>query len=660
MVATQRLAIRVTLLAAAAWTAVLAASLAWNLHNAERQALEMAYAEARANLNKDITFRRWGTRHGGVYVPITDTQKSIPWLGHVPDRDVTTTNGLQLTLLNPASMLRQMMDAYAEDYGIRGRITGLRQLNPGNAPDEWERTQLESFTRGDKTEVWEVADLEGKPHLRYLRAMVMEPGCEKCHAILGYKLGDMRGATGLNLPLAPYLQQIESSRFNLGGSHVLIWLIGLAGVAWAGRIARQRFAEREHAEAALRAHRDRLESEVAERTQALSLAKEAAEAANKAKSTFLANMSHELRTPMNAILGFTHLLGKSIKDRAHQEKLGRIHDAANHLLGLLGDVLDLSKIDAERLTLEETSFTLGAVLGNIESLLGERAQSKGLRLLTEAEPSLRNLALLGDPLRVQQILLNLASNAVKFTDRGEVTVSASLQEETANDVLVAVAVSDTGIGIAPAALQRIFDPFEQADGSTTRRFGGTGLGLAISRQLVRLMGGDITATSEEDHGSRFAFTLRLRKAPLASAPESTTHSGRDAERILRDHYAHARLLLVEDEAINRLVAEEILRESIGLQPDVAEDGARAVELASRNGYDLILMDVQMPVMDGLRATQAIRGLPGHGTTPIVAMTANAFEDDRQACLAAGMNDFVAKPVDPDILFLTLLRWLERR
>jgi diguanylate cyclase (GGDEF)-like protein/PAS domain S-box-containing protein len=239
----------------AAWTLIVALSLFWNLQNTQRQIMDMAYAEARANLNKDITLRRWATDHGGVYVPVTERQQSVPWLGHVPGRDVVTTDGLRLTLLNPATMLRQMMDRYAAGYGIRGRITGLKTLNPANAPDSWERRQLEAFARGDKTEVWAVAELAGQPHLRYLRAMFMEPGCEKCHAILGYKLGDMRGATGVNLPLAPYYERIDNARRGLGLSHGAIWLLGLAGIEYSVRRGRARQRQRQEAEA----ERDRAE-----------------------------------------------------------------------------------------------------------------------------------------------------------------------------------------------------------------------------------------------------------------------------------------------------------------------------------------------------------------------------------------------------------------
>jgi PAS domain S-box-containing protein len=237
------------LIAAIAWTLVLAGSLAWNLVQEKQQVMALAHSDARANLNKDMSFRRWATGHGGVYVPVTDTQKTVPWLAHVSGRDVTTKDGRELTLLNPASMLRQIMDAYAAEYGVRGRITGLKVLNPGNAPDAWEREQLERFTRGELNEVWEVADLDGRPHLRHLRAMYMDAGCEKCHAILGYQLGDLRGATGVNLPLDPYDRQFSEALTTHLATHFALWLAGLGGIGWAARTVRASDAERDRQQA---------------------------------------------------------------------------------------------------------------------------------------------------------------------------------------------------------------------------------------------------------------------------------------------------------------------------------------------------------------------------------------------------------------------------
>jgi PAS domain S-box-containing protein len=244
------------------WTLTILTSLGWNVYREREQMFNLARSEAQANFNKDITFRRWGTNHGGVYVPVTERQQPVPWLSHVPQRDVVTSDGQRLTLLNPASMLRQMMDEYAETYGVRGRITGLKYLNPGNAPDDWERAQLEAFVRGERTEAWAVSEIGGKPYMRYIQAMVMEEGCIKCHAVLGYtRVGEVRGGIGVSVPLAPYRSQYEEEGFELSLSHGGIWLIGMLGIGAVGRTLRQRRRERE-----------RMVDELAEREERLKLA----------------------------------------------------------------------------------------------------------------------------------------------------------------------------------------------------------------------------------------------------------------------------------------------------------------------------------------------------------------------------------------------------
>ncbi len=420
--------------------------------------------------------------------------------------------------------------------------------------------------------------------------------------------------------------------------------------------------DRKQAEAELTRHRDHLEELVEARTLDLSIAKEAAESANRAKSSFLANMSHELRTPMNAIIGLTHMLGRNNTDPGQKDKLTKISGAAQHLLQLLNDVLELSRIEAERLSIERTGFRLQSVIANMDSLVSANLDAKGLVLEREVERSLANLPLLGDPLRLQQVLLNIVSNAIKFTASGKVVVRARIASESETNILLLIEVQDSGVGIPLEARERIFNPFEQADGSTTRQFGGTGLGLAICQRLVRLMGGDIGVSSAPGQGSTFWFTCRIDKAdPDARLMEhASSLSGEEAERQLRSAYRDRRILLAEDDWVNQEVSLELLREVLGLQVDLAADGVEAVRLASRTDYDLILMDVQMPGMDGLAATRAIRALPAHRHTPILAMTANAFEEDRQACLEAGMDDFIAKPADPDVLFVTMLTWLGRQ
>ena len=404
--------------------------------------------------------------------------------------------------------------------------------------------------------------------------------------------------------------------------------------------------------------RDHLEDTVQERTMALSLAKEAAEAASRAKSTFLSNMSHELRTPMNAIIGMTYMLRRNNHDTDQMDKLGKIDNAANHLLQLLNDILDLSKIDADRMTLEQTAFTIDALTGEVINLLTPRAESANLRFNLDIDSRLNGVLLLGDPLRLQQVLLNLAGNAIKFTERGEVRVVASIAEDNGESILLELSVWDTGIGIAPEAVERIFRPFEQADGSTTRRYGGTGLGLPICQRLVRLMGGEIEVVSTPGSGSVFTFAVRLGRALSADPDSANTHlSGSAAEEALRTEFPTCHVLVAEDDWVNQEVALELLRETLGFAVDIAPDGAQALDMASRFRYDLILMDMQMPELDGLKATQAIRELPGYDRIPIIAMTANAFAEDRVRCMDAGMDDFIAKPVDPDHLFIRLLKWL---
>jgi PAS domain S-box-containing protein len=525
-------------------------------------------------------------------------------------------------------------------------------------------------------------------------------------------------------------------------------------------------------------------------------ARDRADEANRAKSTFLANMSHEIRTPMNAIIGLTHMLRRDAQDPVHRERLGKIWDAAHHLLQVINDILDISKIEAGRLVLENIDFSLDALLTRTCSMVLDPARDKGLELVLDTGQLPDRLH--GDPTRLMQALLNLLSNAVKFTEQGSIVVKAELLGRDAGNLHIRFEVRDTGPGIRADMLPHLFQPFSQGDSSSTRRHGGTGLGLTITRHIAELMGGAAGADSVVGKGSRFWFSVRLAPAVLqdvASAPvlrglralladdlqdarealadmlqtlglrvdtaptgaealrlaEAAAAAGdpyavalldwvmpgmdgietaqllrmrvdpppalalvsaRDPEAVrrlahevgiggilmkpitpsmlldclmrllqravrpvepamtgpapleevssgeeaLRIRHRGARVLLAEDNPVNQEVAAELLQ-AAGLVVDIAGDGEQAVRMARRNRYALILMDMQMPRMDGLQATRQLREDPAFAQTPIIAMTANAFTEDRQTCLDAGMNDHLAKPVDPRVLHACLLRWL---
>ena len=391
----------------------------------------------------------------------------------------------------------------------------------------------------------------------------------------------------------------------------------------------------------------------AQRTE-LERALAAAEAANRRKSEFLANMSHEMRTFMNGILGMTELALATELDARQREYLGIVKSSADALLNIINDILDLSKIEAGKFTIERLPYALRPVVEGVIQLMSVQARDKGLTLSWAIAPEVPEIVL-GDGNRLRQVLLNLLGNAVKFTARGNVDLAVSLPSDADGCGRLQFAVTDTGPGIAPEQQCRVFEPYEQEDSSTARHYGGTGLGLNICRHLVELMGGSMGLNSEPGLGSRFWFTRPCRhEAGLLPAPMPSPHQPERRSRA-------SRVLLVEDHPTNQKLALWLLQRQ-GYQVTLAQHGAEALHLLKTLAFDVVLMDVQMPVMDGLEATRRIRELErerGHKHHPIIAMTAGAIVGDREKCLAAGMDDYISKPITASLLFAKLDHWLGR-
>ena len=498
-----------------------------------------------------------------------------------------------------------------------GRMWGLPQQPPAQADETWVLQWMQNQAK------------DGQPELRAL----LEAGDEASADIA--RTVELRDGRSLEHQITPLRTNGRTT------GHVFSFRDVTARLA----------AERGLAEL-----NSSLESKVRERTEALAQATRLASAANQAKSEFLSNMSHEMRTPMNSVLGMSYLALRADPSPKVREYLERISESGEHLLGLISDVLDFSKIEAGKVELEIVDFLAADVVEEVVAQLQGAASAKGLVVESRMDDALAR-PLRGDPLRVRQVLLNFVGNAVKFSAKGRITVRAQALDVTAGAATVRFEVQDEGIGMKAEQVARLFSPFEQADASTTRQFGGTGLGLAICRKLARLMGGEVGVDSQPEVGSRFWFQVPLTWGePPTRAAAAEEVAPQPSVRVRLDG---ARVLVVDDNVLNLRVATELLQ-SVGAEVATASDGLEALQWLGRQRADCVLMDLQMPRMDGLETARRLRADASLGGLRIIAMTANARHEDRAACMAAGMDDHVSKPIVPAQFFATVAHWLGRK
>jgi len=605
--------------------------ISYNFYLINNLTLAQVHAKAYESFNKDQSFRYWGAMHGGVYVPVTQETPPNQYLTNVKERDLTTPQGTKLTLMNPAYMIRQLNESFRTLYEVQGHITSLNPLRPENGPDQWEAAALHAFEKGVH-EIYEVVQEGDASYARLMRPMLVTAQCLKCHEHQGYKIHDIRGGVSVKVPMAPFLAAKNSLMLRSGSIFILLWTFGVILSLFVSRLLAGNLRALELM------------------AQTLERAKATAEAANSAKSVFLANMSHEIRTPLNGITSMLQLFRTTPMDEEQKEYAKAAIESSERLTRLLSDILDISMAETGVITLRHEPFSLEEVCKLTHKLFQASMDKTKINLEFTCGPGLPE-SVLGDSVRLQQILINLVGNAIKFTESGRILAEISaLSPLSAGTCRILFSISDTGCGIADEKLESLFEPFSQMDEGYNRSYQGAGLGLSICKRLVELMGGSLVVCSVTGQGTTVHFSLIFTLSQKAQ-PSVETFAGKTPLPSL-----NLRILLAEDDRVSRL-AEKRLLSKLGCEVTAVEDGKRALATLNDSSFDLVILDIQMPEMDGLELTQAIRdGKAGAAKKdlPIIAMTAYAMGGDEERFVKAGVTGYIAKPLDMED-FLNVLR-----
>lgn len=645
-----------SLLLAAVWTVAVWALFGWNVHSSAKHAEEMALQDARATFSKDHAIRAWASGFGGVYVPVGPNAQPSPHLEHIPDRDVVTQTGKQLTLMNPATMVLQIMESHSKLYGIRGRLVSIAPLEPKNAADPWEEEAIERLELGEE-EVIEIASIDDQPHLRLLKPMVAFESCLKCHEIQGYGLDDVIGGVGVDVPMEPYYKSLVGVRQVHLISHGSTWFIGILGLFVWHRRGIARIRERTEANETLVAAYADLETLVERRTEQLEDAKKVAMDANQAKSQFLANMSHELRTPLNAIVGFADLLKMEFLGSERQnEWLDHIDDASEHLLNLIEEVLDLAKIESGHMESNLETLEMWTLVQECATTIEPLAHKKGISVRLRQD-DIRSGTVYADRRRTTQVLLNLLSNAVKYNnDDGTILVSIT----SIDDDGLRVSVTDSGPGIPADKHADVFSIFNRL-GAEKSEIEGTGVGLTLSKTLVEMMGGAIGFDSAEGKGTTFWFTLP--ELPKGTDIDAATD---DLDAIMAPQMLDAveeqgfRVFHIEDNRTNLLLVETIVGRMTGATFGSARSAEDGLPRIADEKPDVILMDVNLPGMDGMTAARTLKADENLKDIPIIGISANAMPESIKAGFESGFDAYLTKPFRARELIQALTNTLRNR
>jgi len=597
------------------WVLIIAVSLIKDIGSIFQYMNDASLIQARAVSDKDTLYRRWASTSGGIYMN-TDDVAPNPYLADHPNRDIKIGHDFELTLVNPEYMSRLVSDLQQQSLGIVTRMTHPTPINPQNAPDEWEREALRQIFDG-AGEVSAAKVVGGEKVMRFMSPLLGEEGCIHCHKSPDYHRGNIFGGLSVSVPVAPFEARAYADIYAHSLNHLIIWLCGAAAIF----IAWSKFFRTELA---------RRQGEIE-----LQQAKDAAEGASRAKSEFLANMSHEIRTPMNAIIGMTELTLESPLNREQREYLEMVRSSSSGLLQVIDDILDLSKIEAGHLDLEMIPFDIHASVESTVKSLAIRAHEKGIELVCQIDADLP-ADLIGDALRLRQVLINLVGNGIKFTDRGEVSLRVSIVEsDDGHDselCRVRFSVKDTGIGISEELTQKLFDSFRQADSSTTRKYGGTGLGLSISRQLVQMMGGELEVTSGEGEGSLFEFVLPFSRtsdpARRHDMPDLTGH----------------KVALVSEHPLSSHVLQSVLTES-GAGGSTYSSFTEAQHAFPRlNELEVLVVDANVQSMNDLTKHGLIKSALTDGMPILLLLPAMREQHTVRAFQKIGVDLFLFKPV----------------